>query len=229
MRQTVQTRRRMGTRGGRIVLSLAALCLLPFAAGAQGTDANAKATSGPATGDTLVSVNVDDVSLMGTIKQMMNSVHADYTIDGSLRGAKVTAHLNDVRLSVALSVLLKSSSVPATFSEDHGIFSITPRTEKPSIMVQHTGKKEAEPVPQTPRTEKISVNFVDAGALARLLGGNPFYIGGQSFGFFDSSSTHWGESGAPGSSSSNFFGFGLGGGSNVLLGNAGTSGGGRKP
>ncbi|HZT41404.1 MAG TPA: hypothetical protein VFA07_04415 [Chthonomonadaceae bacterium] len=215
-------RRRKCLFFGAVVLAVG-LGIAPMAAGAQGTGSSNNTSSATSLADKRVTIDFEDIALTAAIRQLMNSVHASYTLDNALGAARVTAHLTDVRLDTALDMLMKVSSVPAEYQEEQGVYVFSRRKEQvQTVATALTGQKTPEQT-SLPRYEKIQVNFVDAGALAQLLGGRAVYMGFNSFGIIDEGAlrNQWGVSGIGAGNGGGLFGGG------TILGNAGSGLGGK--
>ena len=213
-------RRRQCFLRGVAVLAIAAMGMAPIAAGAQETGAAGSASSATSLADKRVTMDLDDIALTTAIRQLMNSVHASYTLDNALAAARVTAHLTDVRLNTALDMLMRVSSVPAEYQVEQGVYVFSRRKDAVQAVASAVAGQETTEKNSTPRFVKIQVNFVDAGMLARLLGGQAVYAGFNSFGIVDENQfrTQWGMPG---------MGQGSPGGGNTLLGNSGSGFGGK--
>src|SRR5258706_9506795 len=110
--QTERHRRtfeRLKTWGGAVTLSLTLLGIGPVAAQAQenqdkksGTESGQAEKKGEKSSlnDKRVSLNVEQVSLLEAIRQLMKSVQGEYVIDSALKEATVTLHLEDIRFEV---------------------------------------------------------------------------------------------------------------------------------
>src|SRR5437660_2770883 len=95
------------------IVGLGALCAwaIPGPAIAQGVGAHGGTVTVTNAAEKRVTVKFEDVALTDAVKALMNSVHANYTIDPAFRNVRVTASLTDVPLRVALAVLIKTSGV----------------------------------------------------------------------------------------------------------------------
>ncbi|HLV81548.1 MAG TPA: hypothetical protein VKT32_14775 [Chthonomonadaceae bacterium] len=205
------------------VAAVLTMGIAPMAAGAQETGAAANAGGAASLAERRVTLNLDDIPLTTAIRQLMTTVHASYTLDNALGAARVTAHLTDVRLNTALDMLMRVSSVPAGYEVEQGVYMFTRRKEGvQTYAAAAAGQAPAEPAKE-PRYAKIQVDFVDAGALAQLLGGRAVHVGFNSFGIIDESNVRnqWGVSGIGGN------GGGLFGTGGTLLSNPGSGPGGK--
>jgi hypothetical protein len=166
-----------------ITAALASAQDKPPASGTGGGNASA-ATGKQNPAEKRVSLEAENIPLTQAIKTIMQSARADYVVDSALRGATVTAHLTDVKLSVVLATLMKVSSLPVTYRLEDGIYHFVPRIDPPEPPPSEL------PTPQTPpekpwRMQAIRVVNVDAGELAQILGGNMFSVGGDHYGVLD--------------------------------------------
>ena len=220
----MQRRRQRFFYGAVVVLTMTAIGIAPLAAGAQEAGSVKNTAGMTPLADKRVTLDLDDIALTAAIRQVMNSVHASYTLDNALGAARVTAHLTDVRLNTALDMLMRVSSVPAEYQVEQGVYVFSRRQEAvQAVAAAVAGQATAEPARPT-HYEKIQVNFVDAGALAQLLGGRAVRVGFNSFGIVDENAfqLQWGVPGIGGSN-----GGGLFGGNNTILTNPGSGPGGK--
>jgi hypothetical protein len=135
--------------------SLAALALIPLGLAAWPGSACAQNTN-PAVGapvsssalpTTPITLNVESADLYYTLKLLFAQVKANFTLDTSLRGALVTAKLNQVPFDIALNAILKASGQPLTYSYEDGILSIVPQTliEEPGPSLPGTPSAQEPP------------------------------------------------------------------------------------
>jgi hypothetical protein len=164
------------------VAALFWLALPAFPAAVSAQQSASKETESAAPADKLVSLDVEETSLLSAIKLLMKSAQADYTIDNALRGAIVTAHLTNMRLRAALDTLLKASSLPAAYRYEDGIYNFIPRVETLETTLPAEPGPEAPAETSEPHLAIIKVNFVDPALIARLLGGTVIQSMGQSYG-----------------------------------------------
>lgn len=195
---------------------LATLCAFPPVARADEEPPAEKKTDTTNLADKRVTLKVEEVSLTAAIKMLMKSVGADFSIDPALRDSYVTAHLTNVRLSVALNTLMKVSTLPAEYHIEGGVYIFEPRKAAPPPEIIR--KEEPKPEPFKPRFETIKLNNADAAHIAWLLGGQPFQVLGQNYGAIGTGDF----SGSKTFSNGGIGGSGLFGGSgSVILGNGG--------
>lgn len=166
----MKTTRTTKVRRNSAALSLlTALVAVPAFAQAQQNSAPPASTA-PASplDDKRVSLNVEDVTLSTAIRTLMTGLGADFTIDDALEGARVTAHLTNLRLKVVLATLSKASTLPITYKFEKGIYRFSPKVEPPPTPPQPAPKK---PAPD-PVQDKIKVDAAKARRIAEILSGN---------------------------------------------------------
>lgn len=159
-----------------IILVLPGFVALPVGARAQdqdtGTDtsADANAPAGVTLPKTPVTLNVESADLYYTLKLLFQQIHADFTLDTSLRGMPVTVKLTKVPFDIALSSVLKASGQPLTYSYENGIFSIIPQAQDMGLTNLGPGT-DTTTVPETkPVIDKIFLSVVSFADVARALG-----------------------------------------------------------
>jgi hypothetical protein len=132
-------------------LSLTALGLVALPSGAWAQDNNATGTTNPSTSPngtvlptTPVTLNVESADLYYTLKLLFSQIHADFTLDTSLRGTPVTVKLTKVPFDIALNAVLKASGQPLTYSFENGIFSIVPQVTEtaPAVTTPETPQQD---------------------------------------------------------------------------------------
>lgn len=162
-----------------------------------------------------VTLQMDEASLLSAIRAVMKSVDADFTVDPALRDARVTVSLTNIRLGLALDLLMKVSTIPATYHVEDGVYQFELRKEEasPEPIAQEEPKQDVK----NARFETIKLRYADAAYMAWLLGGQPFSVMGQNYGAFGGD-----FSGSKTFSNSGIGGFGAFGGSGTaILGNQG--------
>ena len=174
-------------------LRFAAFCLPAILAGGlmaalparaqEGSDAQKPPVSPMAK---IVSVDAENATLAGVITTLMQNVGANYTLDNSLRTIRVTAHLHNIRLDLALNVLLRSANPPITYKYEDSVYSFFPKVEPPAPEIVG-GENEGQPVLGGLRhIQVVRSNFMDAAVLAQILGGIPIRAPeGQTYGLVD--------------------------------------------
>jgi type II secretory pathway component GspD/PulD (secretin) len=87
-----------------------------------------------------VNLDLESSNLYAGLKLIFSQVKCSFTIDESLKGLTVTAHLTDIPFRIALETLLKSTSAPLTYKLENGIYRVFPKVEEPPV------KEEPGPV-----------------------------------------------------------------------------------
>ncbi len=154
----------MNVRIGRLgvaALSLTALgCLaLPLGAGAQDNGTPTDQTqAGTGLPNTPVTLNVESADLYYTLKLLFSQIHADFTLDTSLRGTPVTVKLTRVPFPIALNAVLKASGQPLTYSYENGIFSVIPQVTETVPTTPTTPENTQPDLTANTHYEKIFLN-----------------------------------------------------------------------
>ncbi len=149
------------SRFGLAALSLTALgCLaLPLGAGAQDNGTPTDQTqAGSSLPNTPVTLNVESADLYYTLKLLFSQIHADFTLDTSLRGTPVTVKLTKVPFPIALNAVLKASGQPLTYSFENGIFSVIPQVTETNIQPTNPTENTQPDLTANTHYEKIFLN-----------------------------------------------------------------------
>ncbi len=151
------------------VLSLTALGFLAVPINARAQDQTDQTAPSGAIPKTPVTLNVESADLYYTLKLLFQQIHADFTLDTSLRGTPVTVKLTNVPFDIALNAVLKASGQPLTYTYENGIFSIIPQRaieEQPA-----PGTETPTPTPETkPILEKIYLSTTSVTDLGAAMG-----------------------------------------------------------
>ena len=133
-----------------------------------------------------VSIDAEDATLASVITTLMQSVGANYTLDNSLRTIRVTAHLHNIRLDIALNILLRSANPPITYRYENSVYSFLPKVEPTAPEIIGTDNDGTPTLPGLKHIQVVRVNFIDAAFAARILGGIPIRASeGQTYGLVD--------------------------------------------
>ncbi len=167
--QHSSTWRRFGLAA--FVLGALSLVLLPLGARAQdnGTPTDQTQT-GSALPNTPVTLNVESADLYYTLKLLFSQIHADFTLDTSLRGTPVTVKLTRVPFPIALNAVLKASGQPLTYSYENGIFSVIPQVTETNIAPTNNTETTQPDLTANTHYEKIFLNVASVEDIMMALG-----------------------------------------------------------
>ena len=113
-----------------------------------------------------VTVKYDQADIRYVLKQLFDSVGANYSLDPNVQGT-VTVSLTDVPFSVALDAILRQQNL--TYRVESGVYYITVRQPEEAPIT--TGGETPEEQPQTTNIpEKIQLNYANPALIAALLG-----------------------------------------------------------
>jgi len=113
-----------------------------------------------------VTVKYDQADIRYVLKQLFESVGANYSIDPQVQGT-VTVSLTDVPFEVALNTILRQLDL--TYRIESGVYYVTIRKpEEPTTPT--TGAAPEEAAPQVNLPEKIQLNTANPYLIAALLG-----------------------------------------------------------
>jgi hypothetical protein len=175
-----------------------------------------------------VTLNLENADIRYGLKLLFQAVGANYSIDQNVQGA-VSVSLTNVSFRVALDSLLRAASMPLTYRQENGVYTISPKREE--SLVVDLGD---EIVPKTSGPKpvyKLRLNFIDAIDLANAFGGGVIesrfstasaqgFGGGMGNGMFGGQSGQGGQGGF-GNFGNGGFGSGNGGFGNNSFGNNG--------
>ena len=82
-----------------------------------------------------ISLDVESASLYDALKLVFTQVKCNFTLDQSLKGLTVTAHLTDVPFKIGLETLLKSTSTPLTYRVESAVYSVVRKQDEPAIVL----------------------------------------------------------------------------------------------
>ena len=164
------------------VLSCGLIANFPAQAQETGNSKNTPASSL----QKMVYVDAEDATLASVITTLMQSIGANYTLDNSLRTIRVTAHLHNVRLDIALNILLRNSNPPFTYRYENSVYSFIPKVvpTTPELIGTEIGGEAT--LTGLRHIQVVRSNFIDAAMLAQILGGIPIRAPeGQTYGLVD--------------------------------------------
>lgn len=180
--------RRQSARLHFAALSLPALLAMGLTAGLPGRAQEASgAQKSPASSlEKMISVDAENATLASVITTLMQNVGANYTLDNSLRAVRVTAHLHNVRLDIALNILLRNSTPPMTYRYENSVYSFLPKVEPTAPEIIGTENEGQPTLSGLKHIQVVRSNFMDAAVLAQILGGIPIRAPeGQTYGLVD--------------------------------------------
>jgi hypothetical protein len=161
---------------GVLVAAIGLLGLIPLAAQAQTDLSNQAAqTKATQTGLPPISLDVRDAPLRQVLEQIFQTAKVDYSIDNAVAGY-VTLRVTDQSFDNALRLVLRSATVPLSYSVDSGVYIVKPRLENP--VADRYPLPLPPPVPQaTARDankyqnyEVIQLTYIDPADLSQVLG-----------------------------------------------------------
>ncbi len=174
-------------------LRFAAFCLPAVLAGELMAGLPAQAQEGAGASNSpaspmakAVTVDAENATLASVITTLMQSVGANYTLDNSLRTIRVTAHLHNIRLDIALNVLLRNANPPITYKYEDSVYSFFPKVEPPAPEIVGSANEGLPVLSGLRHIQVVRSNFMDAAVLAQILGGIPIRAPeGQTYGLVD--------------------------------------------
>src|SRR5579883_2494657 len=96
---------------GMAALSLTALGLVAVPAGAAYAQGEAGQDASGGISNKPVTINVEGADLYYVLKLLFQQIHANFTLDNSLRGTPVTVQLTNQPFRIALEAVLRASSL----------------------------------------------------------------------------------------------------------------------
>ncbi|MEP6754463.1 MAG: hypothetical protein ABJA67_03095 [Chthonomonadales bacterium] len=117
-----------------------------------------------------VSVNFENADIRYALKQLFQSISANFLLDASVSG-RSTVSLNDVTFKVALESILKSNASlqKLTYRIEDGVYHIAPVQDDQPIVTRDDTPKD----PEKPKhmVTSIHLNYADVEDITRALGG----------------------------------------------------------
>ncbi len=156
-------------------LTAAGLLAMPLCAHAQDATPGSDPSTSSAASEQKVTLKLENASLFYALKLLFAQIKADYTIDESLKQIPVNVSLTKVSFRIALETVLKSSSLPLTYSITPGtnIYTIIEKkdtVEDPTGINTNTDQGPADKYRLPYKFRSVSFRL-NSYALARLLGG----------------------------------------------------------
>src|SRR5678815_3689996 len=111
---------RMNPLAGACAIAGAVLLLAnPMAARAQQTGGNEKALPP-------ITLDLRDAPIRQALEQVFNSAKVDYSIDNAVAGY-VTLKITEQPFENALKLIMRSASIPLTYTKESGVYIVKPR------------------------------------------------------------------------------------------------------
>ncbi len=115
-----------------------------------------------------VTVELRDAQIKSALEQIFNSANVQYTIDPLVSGF-VTLKIRDQPFENALKLIMRTATIPLTYTKENGVYIVKPR---PMIPPTTSGLDSAPEVdePQRRPPDIIPLTYIDAMDLQQLIG-----------------------------------------------------------
>jgi len=123
-----------------------------------------------------VTLDLRDAPIRSALEQLFSSAKVDYTLDNNVQGF-VTMKVTEVPFETALKLIMRSASIPLTYTKENNIFIIRPRAV--TTGAPGAGGLEAPPVVPDPGgagsrqgvyPDQITLTYADPYDLQSLFG-----------------------------------------------------------
>ena len=152
---------------GMAVLTLGLLGL-PRGVRAQGSPASGSAE----VEKQMVALDFEDSDTYAAFTLLFRQVKVNYTLDKSLKGSTLTAHIK-LPFRQAVDTLIRASGLPVTLLIENSVYSIVPqKPEDPPTAPEPTGELEEEPAPTKAQVlARIPIRNLNSIDFAAMFGG----------------------------------------------------------
>src|SRR5580700_9161349 len=101
--------------------------------------------------DKIVTVDVENARLADVLPDLMKSVGADYSLDGSIKSAHVTVHIAQAKLKPTLDTMMKVCDMAATYRVENGLYHFMALADAPLLPRAPAGSRSEAPRRPGPR------------------------------------------------------------------------------
>jgi len=156
-----------------IILSANAGAQTPPGSGTGPTSGTGQSGSAAiAIDDKTVTVDAENARLADILPDLMKSVGADYSLDGSVKNAHVTIHINNAKFKPTLDTMMKVSDVPVTYRVVSGLYHFMALADAPALPHAPASSRPAAPMRRGPRYNGGDPLAVAVSELIQFLAGS---------------------------------------------------------
>jgi hypothetical protein len=117
-----------------------------------------------------ITLDLRDAPIREALQQVFNTVKADYSIDNAVAGY-VTLKITDQPFENALKLIMRSASIPLTYTKESGVYIVKPRPLDTYAPPPVPGPADtAQTSKQYQPYEQIQLTYIDSYDLAQSLG-----------------------------------------------------------
>ena len=116
-----------------------------------------------------VTIDLKDAPIRSALEQIFNAANVQYFMDNQVQGF-VTLKIRDQPFENALKLIMRSSSVPLTYTKEGGVYLVKPRPQTPPPTSDLNAPEVVDETPTSRPPDIITLSYIDALDLDQLLG-----------------------------------------------------------